>query len=199
MCVGLALDWHWIVIRSGWIGKLDWHLMHWDALASAWHHIDIRLALDWQNMGTGLGWIGTGLTLNWIWIDRIGTGIGLAQDWTLIDIWQAEDWKQIGWMTLYWGQIGDGLTLDWLHNGDELSEDWHWIDIRLAQNLMNWHLIGDGLAMDWQWIGDGLAKDWPRIGNGFAHIDIYWQRIDIWLASDCQSRVGMDWLWIGSK
>ena len=56
MCVGLALDWHWIVVRSGWIGKLDWHLigMHWrqlgTILTSGWHWIDKIWAQDWDGL-----------------------------------------------------------------------------------------------------------------------------------------------------
>ena len=72
-----------------------------------WHWIDVRLELDWHRIGPFLT------------SERRRIGNGLAR------------------LKSNWGQIGDGLKLDSLWDGDELSERWHRIDIRLAQDLMN--------------------------------------------------------------
>ena len=107
---GLALE-----LASDWEGlALDWYRPDRDALASAWHQIGIGLALYRHYADTGLGWIGTGLTLNWLLIGRIDTG--LTSDWNWIGPRLTSDRRRIenrlAGLTLDWGQIGDGLALD---------------------------------------------------------------------------------------
>ena len=78
-----------------------------DALASAWHQIDIRLALDrhWINVELAFDW------QNLHWID-----IRLELDWRSIGPCLTSERRRIGnglaRLASDWGQIGDGLKLD---------------------------------------------------------------------------------------
>ena len=127
---GLTSDWQRI-----WLG-IDGHRIGMD-----WLWIDIRLALNWKQIGTSMvglvsdrhrigrmGRMGDELSLDEIGMGRHLDGNRLMMDCRISD--GLTDWWWIDGLLMNWW-IGPGLTLDWRF-GDRLTLDWHGL-------VMDWH------------------------------------------------------------
>ena len=136
---------------------MDWHQIgigleaDWDGLAMDWHQIGIRLAWNWL--------IGQGLVFYWHFGNMFDGGLG--------NRWQigqglTQDWNRIG---MDWSVFDIGLLLDW----HQIWMDWHCIGIRLT---FDWN----ELPPDWCWIGILLTSDWLWITVGFT---LDWRIVEI--------------------